>query len=58
MNKPTRTILIIIGFLSILTGVYSYFYKHDSSNTYFAIFIGMVLIGSVFLTGNKKKDEK
>lgn len=56
MNKPTRTVLIIIGFLSILAGVYSYFYKNDSSNTYFAIFIGMVLIGSIFLIGNKKKD--
>lgn len=58
MNKPTRIILIIIGFLSVLAGVYSYFYKQDGSNTYFAIFIGMILIGSVLLTGNKKKDQK
>lgn len=49
MDKSAKRLMVIIGVLSILLGIFSYFYKNDTLNTYFAFFIGITLIGSVFL---------
>ena len=56
MEKLTKIVLIIIGSLSILAGIFAYFYKNDTPIDYFAIFIGVAIIGSVFLIETKKKD--
>jgi len=49
MNKSTKTTLIIIGILSMLAGIGFYFEKQETNNAVFAIFIGLALIGTVFL---------
>ncbi|MBX2925632.1 MAG: hypothetical protein KF746_25770 [Chitinophagaceae bacterium] len=56
MNRSVKMIVILIGVLSILAGAFSFLYKNDRSNTYFAIFIGVALIGSAVLIKPKKKD--
>ncbi|MEO8960660.1 MAG: hypothetical protein ABI325_02180 [Ginsengibacter sp.] len=56
MERPTKILLIIIGVLSILTGIYSYFYKSEPVISYSAIFIGVAIIGIVFFIKPKKKD--
>ncbi|MDO6471316.1 hypothetical protein [Maribacter sp. 1_MG-2023] len=49
MNKSTRTVIIIIGTLSILAGIYGFITNADSTATYSGIFIGIALIGSVII---------
>jgi len=57
VNKTIKITLLIIGLFSILSGILIYFYK-DKDDAFYGVFIGIVLIGSLFLTKNKsKKDE-
>lgn len=49
MNKNTRKLLFAIGILSLVAGVYSYFFKEDSLTGLSGIFIGIALIGAVFI---------
>ena len=56
MEKSTKIAIVIIGILTISTGIYSYFYKSETTIAYTAIFIGVALIGSVFLIKNQKKN--
>lgn len=48
MKKSTRIVIIVIGVLSILSGIYGFFSKAESFNIYWGIFIGIVLIGSLY----------
>lgn len=48
MDKSLKIVIIGIGILSMLAGLFSY-YKGNSTNTYFGVFIGIALIGSVSL---------
>lgn len=56
MNKSTKIIILAIGVLSILAGVYGFFNNSESSVTYGGIFIGVILIGSLFI--NQKGTDK
>ncbi|WP_157687275.1 hypothetical protein [Jiulongibacter sediminis] len=49
MNKNTRLFLTVIGILSIVAGVYSYFVKGSSETGFSGIFIGIALIGTVYI---------
>ena len=57
MEKSIKIVLIIIGILSISAGIYSYFYKSATPVEYFAIFIGVALIGSALFTKTKNRNE-
>ncbi|VXC08236.1 hypothetical protein [Maribacter litoralis] len=52
MNKSTKTVIVIIGILSILAGIYGFFTNAESTVTYSGIFIGVVLLGSLFISKN------
>ena len=56
MGKSTKITIVIIGVLTISAGIYSYFYKSETTIAYSAIFIGVALIVSVFLIETQKKD--
>lgn len=48
---------MVIGLLSILSGIYMFFYK-DRIDAFYGFFIGIVLISSFFLSKIKiEKDE-
>jgi len=49
MNKSTKYLVIGIGILSILSGVYSIFSNGEMFDIIIGITIGASLIGSVFL---------
>jgi hypothetical protein len=49
LNKNTRLFLTVIGILSIVAGVYSYFVKGSSGTGFSGIFIGIALIGAVYI---------
>jgi uncharacterized membrane protein HdeD (DUF308 family) len=57
MEKSTKTVIIIMGALTILAGIYSYFYKSETTIAYSAIFVGVALIGSVLLIKTQKKEK-
>ena len=48
MEKSTRNLIIGIGTLSILSGIYGIIIKDDMFNIISAIFIGASLIGSIY----------
>ena len=48
MKGSTKKLVIGIGILSILSGVYALFSNGDTSEIMFGIFIGASLIGSVY----------
>lgn len=48
MNKSLKMVIVGIGILSMLAGLFSY-HKGISTNTYLGVFIGIVLIGSALL---------
>jgi len=48
MKKSTKNLIIGIGILSILSGIYAIFSNGDSSEIMFGFFIGASLIGSVY----------
>lgn len=48
MKKSTKKLIIGIGILSILSGIYTIFYNGDTSEIMFGFFIGASLIGSVY----------
>lgn len=54
MNKTIKITLLIIGILSILSGVFMYIYK-DKTDAYYGLIIGIVIIGSLLLTKNKSE---
>lgn len=49
MNKSTKTVIVIIGILSILAGIYGFFTDSEPAVTYGGIFIGIVLLGSLLI---------
>ena len=55
MNKSLKMVIVGIGILSVLAGLFSY-YKANNTNTYFGVFIGIALIGSVFLIKPKARN--
>jgi len=55
MNTSLKTIILVIGILSIAAGVFSYV-RDNVSNAYLGIFIGIVLIGSALLFKPKQRD--
>jgi len=55
MNTSLKTIILVIGILSIAAGVFSYV-RDNASNAYLGIFIGIVLIGSALLFKPKQRD--
>ncbi len=57
MNKNTRILLITIGALSILSGIYGFVTETNLSMNFLAIFIGVSIIGSVFYQISKKLDK-
>jgi len=48
MNKSLKMVIVGIGILSMLAGLFSYD-KGNNTNTYFGVFIGIALIGSALL---------
>ncbi len=50
MNKFTQNLIIGIGVLSIIAGIYTYFSETEKFNAFFGIFIGVVLIGSIYIS--------
>lgn len=56
MEKSTKIFLIILGILSVGVGIWSYIPENDTTNTYFAIFIGIALIITVISMPPKQND--
>lgn len=56
MNKSTKAVIVVIGILSILAGIYGFFADSEPSVNYGGIFIGIVLLGSVLI--NQKRLDK
>jgi len=58
MQKSTKNIVIIIGILGILSGVYSIYTGGEMFDILIGIFIGASLIGSVYfdLNGNHNSE--
>ncbi len=54
MNQSLKTVIIIIGVLSILAGLFSYFNQNNVLNSFLGIFIGVALTGSVLVLKNRK----
>ena len=48
MKKSTKNLIIGIGILSILSGIYAIFSNGDMSEIMFGFVIGASLIGSVY----------
>ncbi len=53
--KSLKMVIVGIGILSMLAGLFSY-YKGNATNTYLGAFIGIVPIGSVFLIKPKAQN--
>jgi len=54
MNQSLKTVIVIIGVLSILAGLFSYFNQNNVLNSFLGIFIGVALTGSVLVLKNRK----
>lgn len=52
MKKSTQTVIIVIGILSILSGIYGFFSNAESYTIYWGIFMGIVLLGSLYFDKN------
>jgi len=52
MQKSTRTLIIVIGALGILSGVYAFLSGGETFDIIFGIFIGASLIGSLYFNKN------
>ncbi len=48
MEKSTKSVIIGIGIISILSGVYGYFSGSKNFDIFLAFFIGASLIGSIY----------
>ncbi|WP_182835561.1 hypothetical protein [Flagellimonas lutimaris] len=48
MNKSTKILLIAIGTLSIIAGIFNYLKKEDLTESMFALVIGISIIVTVF----------
>jgi len=55
MKRSTRYFLIVIGVLSIMSGIYSIIIKGDVSDIIFGLVIGASLIGSVYFDKSGSK---
>lgn len=49
MNKSTKTVLVVIGLLSLLAGIFEYLNNDDPTRSLFGVFIGVSIIGTVFM---------
>ncbi len=58
MTRPVKVILLVIGALSILAGLYGAISNDDFSQAYYGIFIGVVIIGSVLFFKQKQEPGK
>lgn len=58
MNKSTRNLIIGIGILSILAGIYSMIIKREMFDIIMAIVIGASLIGSAYIDFSSKKNKE
>lgn len=57
MEKSTKNVLIGIGVLSILAGLYGIYSKAELFNVFITVFIGLSLIVTVYLDkGKMNKD--
>lgn len=57
MDKKTRIPLLVIGFLSLISGVYLAVTGSDFTDYFFGIFIGLTLIGSVYFISNDSEED-
>lgn len=53
MNKSTKILLIAIGTLSIIAGIFNYLKKEDLTESMFALVIGISIIVTVFMEKNE-----
>lgn len=57
MRKKTQYLIIGIGIVSILAGIYSGTQSGDFTESISGIFIGIALIGTVLIERNKKDED-
>jgi ribose/xylose/arabinose/galactoside ABC-type transport system permease subunit len=57
MTKRVKTLIMVIGALSILAGIFQVFTGAEFSSYFSSLFIGVVLIGSVFLYKDEPNTE-
>lgn len=53
MSKSVKITISAIGIITIVIGILQYFKKGDLSESYFPLFIGISLIGTVFAIRDK-----
>jgi len=58
MTQSIKTFLIVIGTLSFISGVFLAFSGSDFSEYFSGIFIGIVLVGTVFFYNEDKTQNK
>jgi uncharacterized membrane protein len=58
MTKSVKTLIIAIGTLSIISGIYLVISGSDFSEYFSGIFIGVALIGSAFFYKDKDNTDK
>lgn len=58
MSKSIRNLIIVIGSLSILSGVYQIYRGSEFSAYFMGIFLGITLIGTVILARNERADKE
>ena len=58
MTQSIKTFLIVIGTLSFISGVFLAFNGSDFSEYFSGIFIGIVLVGTVFFYNEDKTQNK
>jgi len=58
MTKSVKRLIITIGALSLISGIYLAVSGSDFSEYFSGIFIGVTLIGSVFFFKEKDNEEK
>lgn len=54
MKKSTKYVILGIGFLTIIAGIYGFVNKGELYDYLPAFFIGVTLIGSVYFDQNKE----
>ncbi|XLS29623.1 hypothetical protein ACJD0Z_02105 [Flavobacteriaceae bacterium M23B6Z8] len=58
MNKQTASLIIGIGIVSILAGIYAGVRSGEVMDSLSGVFIGVALIGTVLIERNKKEKEE
>lgn len=57
LDKKTYLIIVIIGGISILFGIYNMINSGESYTSFSGVFLGIVLVGSAYFSYSKSKEK-